>query len=104
MTCDHVLCKMDNDISNDPIYWMGAALFSGFLFSTWSWGIVYIIIFLIVYEIGYYIFCNYNSKKYDLMIRIGIIAGAFMGFLLGRAITETDDHEESIRQFKKRWL
>lgn len=101
-----MVCRMNRDLYNDPMYWTGAALFSGLLFSTWSWGIVYVLLFLIAYEIGYYIYCrNYKEPgEYDLMIRIGIFAGAFMGFLIGRAITETDDHEESIREFKKKYF
>jgi len=99
-----MLCRMKRDINEDPMYWIGAAFFSGFLFSSWSWGIVYVILFLIVYEIFYFAFCRYRLSKYDLLSRIGIVAGAFMGFLIGRAITEDDDHEKSIQEFRKRWL
>ena len=99
--CNSMLCRMKKDINEDPMYWLGASLFSGFLFSTWSWGILYLISFLIVWEIGYYIYCRCygDYDNYDMTIRIGIFAGALMGFLLGRAITETDDHEESIKEF-----
>lgn len=99
--CNSMLCRMKKDINEDPMYWLGASFFSGFLFATWSWGILYLFSFLILWEIGYYIYCRcYNGlDEYDLMIRIGIVAGALMGFLIGRAITENDDHEESIREF-----
>ena len=98
-----MLCHMNDDINNDPMYWLGASFFSGFLFSTWSWGILYVLSFLIIYEIGYYIYCSYQSKEYDCMIRIGIVAGALMGFLIGRAIIEDDDHTASIDEFCKRF-
>lgn len=100
-----MICRMRQDINEDPMYWTGAAFFSGVLFSTWSWGILYLLTFLLIYEIGYYIYCYSFSKmdQYDLMIRIGIVAGAFMGFLIGRNITETDDHEESIKEFRNRF-
>ncbi len=98
--CNSMLCRMKKDLNNDPSYWLGAAFFSGFLFSTWSWGILYLLSFLIIWELGYYIYCyNFKENEYDLMIRIGIFAGSLMGFLMGRAITETDDHEESIQDF-----
>ncbi len=99
--CDHTLCRMNRDIYRDPQYWLGAAFFSGFLFADWSWGIVYLIAFLIVFEIFYYIYC-YAYKGFDdwnLMIRIGIIAGAIMGFLIGRHIIGKNDHEKSMREF-----
>lgn len=109
--CDHMLCQMVKDLNEDPMYWLGASFFSGFLFSTWSWGILYLIVFLIIWEIGYYIYC-YAYKGWDgyghmfgdyrvnyFMIRLGIVAGAIMGFLIGRAIIEDDDHEQSIKDF-----
>jgi len=94
-----MLCRMKRDIYEDPMYWLGASFFSGFLFATWSWGILYLLVFLVVWEIGYYIYCRNFAGDYDLMIRIGIAAGAMMGFLIGRAITENDDHEKSIDDF-----
>lgn len=100
--CNHMLCHMKKDIYEDPMYVLGASFFSGFLFSTWSWGILYIISFLILYEIGYYVYC-YSYKGLDdyyFITRIGIVAGAFMGFLIGRAIIEEDDHEKSIKEFR----
>jgi hypothetical protein len=92
---------MKQDLYEDPMYWLGASFFSGFLFSTWSWGILYLFTFLILWEIGYYIYCSCvkGLDDYYLMIRIGIVAGALMGFLIGRAITENDDHEKSIEEF-----
>ena len=93
--------RMLRDINTDPMYWLGAAFFSGFLFAAWSWGILYLLSFLIFYEIGYYIYyCHY--KKYDdwdPAMRIGLACGALMGFLIGRSITEDDDHEKSIQEF-----
>lgn len=102
--CEHMMCRMNRDISTDPMYWTGAALFSGFLFSTWSWGIVYLVLFVIAYEILYYTYCCYAITEYDFIIRIGIIAGTIMGFLIGRSITETDDHEECVEEFWNKYF
>ena len=95
--------RMDKDLNEDPMYWTGAAFFSGFLFSTWSWGIVYLVLFLVIYEILYYGYCRCfgNMSNYSLMIRIGLVAGVFMGFLMGRVITNQADHDENIRQFSE---
>ena len=97
--------RMVRDIYEDPAYWLGAAFFSGFLFSGWSWGILYLVSFLIVYEIFYYTYCRYKViNDWDLQIRIGILAGTLMGFLIGRHIIEEDDHQKSINEFCDRWL
>lgn len=104
MNCERMICKMKYDLNNDPMYSLGAAFFSGFLFSSWSWGIIYVILFLIVYEIGYYgFYCYKGWNNYNIIVRIGIVAGALMGFLIGRNIIEDDDHEQSIHDFRKRW-
>ena len=99
--CNSMLCQMKRDINEDPVYVLGASLFSGFLFATWSWGILYLLVFLILWEIGYYLYCrNFRDiNDYDITIRIGIAAGAIMGFLIGRCITKNDDHEKSIVEF-----
>ena len=93
------LCDMIRDINEDPMYWLGAALFSGILFASLSRGILYLLAFYIIYEILYYFYYKYNTYHYDLQIRIGILAGGIMGFLIGRHITETDNHSESIKEF-----
>jgi len=99
--CNDMLCRMNKDLNEDPMYWLGASFFSGFLFSSWSWGILYLLVFLIIWEIGYYIYCcNYKGlDKYSFMIRIGIVAGALMGFLIARGIIEDDDHGKSMNEF-----
>ena len=102
--CNRMLCRMKRDLNEDPAYWLGASFFSGFLFATWSWGIVYLLIFLIIYEIGYFIYQQQKDQEYDWVIRLGIVAGAIMGFLIGRAITQDDDHEKDIRDFRKKYF
>lgn len=99
MDCDHMMCRMKHDIDEDPMYWIGAAFFSGILFSTWSWGIVYLLVFLLLTEMICYIYYREYKKPYDIQIRIGMLFGAIMGFLIGRAITENDDHKGSINEF-----
>lgn len=100
MSCDNMLCRMNKDINEDPMYWLGASLFSGVLFSTWSWGIVYLLFFTVFYEVIYFVVCKYRIKTpYNAEMRIGMIAGSIFGFLIGRAITETDDHQDCISEF-----
>lgn len=101
--CINYMCRMKQDLYEDPQYWLGASFFSGFLFAAWSWGILYLIAFLMVWEIGYYMYSysSNNLDNYSFMIRLGLVAGALMGFLIGRAIIEMDDHEKSIQEFRE---
>lgn len=91
--------RMTREIYEDPAYWLGSSLFAGVLFSTWSWGIVYLILFILLYEFFYCIYCQYSNKKFDIGMRIGLVAGAFMGFLIGRSITGNDNHQKSMDEF-----
>lgn len=95
------------DINNDPMYWLGAAFFLGILFSTWSWGIAYFFLFIIFWEIGVCWFYKYNGYHWDVSMRFGLAAGSLLGFLIGRCITETDDHLECMEEFHqycRSWL
>lgn len=93
--------RMEKEIYCDPQYTLGAALFSGFFFSYWSWGIVYFLLFVLAWEIFVLCYCHYKGKEWDVMIRLGIIAGALMGFLMGRVVMDDCDHVESAKQFKR---
>jgi hypothetical protein len=100
MTRKRYTSRMARDIYEDPVYWLGASFFSGFLFAEWSWGILYLLSFLIAYEIFYYCYLWYkDDNTWIFQIRLGIVAGAFMGFLIGRHIIGKDNHEESIQEF-----
>ena len=100
-TCDNMMCRMKRDINEDPMYWLGAAFFSGILFATWSWGILYLLFYIVFYEVFYYIVfrCRGNLDNYCPQMRIGLSAGAILGFLIGRCITQTDNHEETMGEF-----
>ena len=97
--CRNIYCQINQDITTDPMYWLGASFFSGFLFSYWNWGIVYVVLFLIVWEIIYFGYHWYREYNYQGMIRIGCIAGVIFGFLINRAIIEQDDHYADIQDF-----
>ena len=99
-SCNLMLCRMSRDINEDPMYWLGASIFSGLLFSTWSFGIVYVLISIVFYEFIFCVACYYRGKtNYCIQMRIGLVAGSIFGFLIGRAITKTDDHYECIDDF-----
>jgi hypothetical protein len=58
----------------------------GVLFSPWSWGLVYYIAFLLIYEIlsAYYTWCQ--LPYWRLSTRLGVIAASLLGFILGRIL------------------
>lgn len=58
----------------------------GVLFSPWSWGFIYYLAFLILYEIvtAYMTWCQ--PPYWCLSSRIGIVAASLLGFIVGRII------------------
>ena len=94
------LRKLNNEIYTDPNYTILMALITGFLFSGISWGIIYVIIFLILWEIAYYGYVNANNKKWDFLFRVTIVLAAFLGYLLGSNLHDNDDHYDHYHRFK----
>jgi len=95
------LRSLNCQIKNDPNFTILMSLIVGFLFAGISWGIIYVIIFLILWEIAYFAYLNCNNKKWDLEVRVTVILAAFLGFLLGTNLHDKDDHYESCKKFKK---
>jgi len=90
---------MATEINNDPLYWTGASFMAGILFSSLSWGIVFYFIFLLIWSIAYYFYSYYHGKVYYWDVQIGLFIASLFGFLIGRAIIEEDDHDDSIKEF-----
>jgi hypothetical protein len=97
----HFIEKLNCEIYNDPNYTILMALLTGILFSGISWGIIYVIIFLILWEIAYYAYLNVNEKYWDFLFRVTVILAAFLGFLYGSILHEKDDHYENCNKFKE---
>ena len=64
---------------------------SGVLFSPWSWGFLYYIVFLVLYEIitAYMTWCQ--PPYWCPSTRIGIVASSLLGFIVGRIIIGYDN-------------
>ena len=95
------LNKLNCEIYNNPNYTILMALITGILFSAISWGIIYVILFLIIWEILYYGYLNVNNKEWDFLFRVTVILAALLGFLYGRALHDDDDHYEDCNKFKE---
>ena len=89
-------------INNDPMALVLMSYISGLLFAGVSFGIVYVILFLLFWEMLYYGYLNVNGRRWDWQLRITIIAAAILGFLVGAStIHDNDDHLSSCKNFPK---
>lgn len=64
-------------------------------FSPWSFGILYIIIFFVAFELFYYF--RYR-KGYVFRDRLALISAAFLGWIVGRYLHEMTRDEDYIKQ------
>ena len=63
------------------------ALVWGILLSPWSSGLFFLVIFIIFYEILYYIFTKGNPRYYNVFVRTGVIHASIFGYILGRTVS-----------------
>jgi len=91
---------INNEIDNNPGYTAISSMIIGILFSGVSFGLVYVIIFILLWEFLYFGYLDCNNKKYNVEDRIIIALSGIMGFLLGRFLHSDDDHYEEFRKFQ----
>ena len=88
-------------IENDPGYTVVMSFISGILFSNITYGLAYLIIFLLIWEILYFGYLHSNHKtSWNLFDRVLVFLGAILGFLLGRFMQDNDEHEKDFDKFK----
>lgn len=68
----------------------------GVLLSPWSSGLFFLLLFIIVYEILYYVFTHGIPPYYNLFIRTGIIYSSIFGYILGRTLSGDTILEEGV--------
>ena len=66
------------------LYQLVVSATAGIIFSPWSYGLVYYIIFIIVWEILYGLCHYYSSNEWSPFERLGIIFAGFLGWIVGR--------------------
>jgi len=93
-------CEFFKWFDNDPYIAMTMSLITGFLFSGISWGIVYVIIFLIIYEFFYFAYLHANYKEWKNSERIGVVFAALLGYLLGSIFHNNWDYYNHWNNFK----
>jgi hypothetical protein len=95
-----IKCGIQN---NDPEYLIISSFILGILFSGISFGLVYVIIFLIIWELLYYAYIDCNNRSYMGETRLLSVLYGIAGFLLGRFLHEDDDHHEEFKKFQNHY-
>lgn len=85
---------------NDPKYSIISSFIIGILFSGISFGLAYVILFIILWEFLYYIYLDCNERPYNWEVRILMALYGIAGFLLGRFLHDDDDHCEEFKKFQ----
>jgi len=85
---------------NDPQYSIIASFIIGILFSGISFGLAYVIVFIILWELLYYIYLDSNNRQYNGEVRLLMALYGIAGFLLGRFLHDDDDHYEEFIKFQ----
>lgn len=96
----NIVNKINCFAQNDPMAVVLSSFLAGLLFSGVSFGIVYVILFLIFWEFLYFGYLSCNERRWDFDYRILVILAAFLGFLVGAFFHDADDHYESFNKFK----
>lgn len=92
--------ELNRFINNDPNAIVLMGFFSGLLFSSISWGIIYVILFLILWEILYFGYLDANGKPWDMDYRVTVVMAALLGYLTGAFFHDADDHYNSLTKFR----
>ena len=88
-------------VTNDPRSFIIMSFILGFLLNQLNWGIIYLILFLIFWEILYFGYLDCNNYHYSFQYRMTLISAGILGFLLGRWLHDDDDHFGSCKDFCK---
>lgn len=59
----------------------------GILLSPWSSGLFFLMIYIIIYEILYYIFTKGDPMFYSVFVRTGVIYASILGYIVGRTLS-----------------
>lgn len=91
---------LNYEITNNPNYTALSSFMFGILFSGISYGLVYVIIFIILTEFLYYGYLDCNDKNWIAEQRLLVIAAGLLGFFLGRFLLDDDDHHGEFIKFQ----
>nr|QBK91032.1 MAG: hypothetical protein LCPAC202_00060 [Pithovirus LCPAC202] len=78
-----------NAYPSDLVFQVIIAFWVGLIFAPWSWGLLYLIIFFVVFEVIYAMIHRDFSAE-NIIIRLTIIGASFLGWLVGRIVVEDE--------------
>ena len=81
--CINYYC--DNKCS--PIYQVIVSFFWGLLFAPWTYGLLFLIYFIVYQELLVYLFTRTKTNYYNIFIRTGVIYSYILGFIIGRTLS-----------------
>lgn len=93
--------KINYFLENDPMASVLSAFLAGLLFSGVSFGLIYVLLFFLFWEILYIGYLDCNNEKWDFGHRVLLIMSALLGFLIGAFFHGSDDHYNSYNKFRK---
>lgn len=66
------------------LYQIIFAVAMGITFSPWSYGLVYYIIFVMIWELLYGYFLSFDFNVWNPLERLGVVLAGFLGWIIGR--------------------
>jgi len=84
-----VLSIVDKVYRNEhktPMVHVISAFTFGILLSPWSKGIFFLALFMVLYEISFYLLSRGDPRYYNDLTRVGTMCASFLGFIVGRTI------------------
>lgn len=85
--------------NSTPMMQVILAFSFGVILSPWSYGLFFLFVGIIFYEIFLYVFTHGNERYYDVFTRCGVIYASILGYIIGRTITNMDVLNEGVPDF-----
>ena len=79
-----------------PMAQMIIALVWGILLSPWASGLFFLFVFIIIYEILYYVFTRGDPRYYNVFVRVSVMCASIFGYILGRTLSGDDILHEGV--------
>lgn len=79
-----------------PVAQIFASFVFGAIFAPWSWGILFLIIYFIIYEILFYIFTKGDPKYWQPETRLAVFCSYILGWIVIRTIIEDSVFESEV--------
>lgn len=74
-----------------PIAQIIISIVIGIIFSYLTYSFAILLIFYLIYELYYWrITTSYDEVRWGLMVRLGVIAGGLTGWIIGRAVLNSE--------------